>query len=475
MVNCSWTRAECLSQRAVNIKCREPGYLGCYKRLSSSQMNTLSRSFARHTVEHDLECISICREQRQFADVAVLHRGACVCVPSNSFTSIFYSETNIHEWLCPGRTELEFKSSVCYAFNVSYGFCDQLDIVQNGKWDSNMTRFGSIVTLSCEEGYVVNGSATLQCVALPGRSTYFPVWNSSVPSCNELKCTHPGNVPNGKWDSNITLLGSIIHLDCDEGYVLNGSATLLCVTSSDNDPSTHPPIWNSSTPSCLADKSKSFGHVSKCGHPGNVLHGRWDSNITRLGSLVTLDCDDGYTIIGSAALLCVTSSNDGPSTHKLVWNASTPSCRAVKSSEPTGPDKNILMIETYEIQGEGNQVTLIINCHMASAEKPQLHLHTYEITADNTTLSNSSYALSLLPNRPDRCIEIKCSFTNGLGSTSTYFTHCPTPGVKADPKASPYLGVLQQSSTTYWLLIVIFILAMATCATVLIRRRKGTP
>ncbi|XP_071486357.1 uncharacterized protein [Diadema antillarum] len=147
-------------------------------------------------------------------------------------------------------------------------------------------------------------------------------------------------------------------------------------------------------------------------------------------------------------------------------------CPPDSGSEPRAPAYNILTIETHEIRGEGNQVTLIINCHVTLADQPYPHLHTYEIVADNTTLSNSSCASGILRNRPDRCINVTCSGTNGLGPTSTHVTHCPTPTVKAGPTAGPLRGALQKSSTTYALLVVIFLLSIITCATVLMRRRK---
>ncbi|XP_072182170.1 uncharacterized protein [Diadema setosum] len=105
-------------------------------------------------------------------------------------------------------------------------------------------------------------------------------------------------------------------------------------------------------------------------------------------------------------------------------------CPPDSGSEPRPPADNILTIETHEIRGEGNQVTLIINCHVALADQPYPHLHTYEIIADNITLSNSSCASGILRNRPDRCINITCFGTNGLGPTSTHVTHCPTRRIK---------------------------------------------
>ncbi|XP_071497082.1 uncharacterized protein [Diadema antillarum] len=69
---------------------------------------------------------------------------------------------------------------------VSAAVCGPPDHASNGDWSSNITRFGSMITLTCGEGYVINGSATLQCVARPGWSTYLPVWNDSVPSCQAV-------------------------------------------------------------------------------------------------------------------------------------------------------------------------------------------------------------------------------------------------------------------------------------------------
>ncbi|XP_072163917.1 uncharacterized protein [Diadema setosum] len=205
-----------------------------------------------------------------------------------------------------------------------------------------------MVTLTCDNGHAINGNATLQCVGRPGRSTYFPVWNSSIPSCEEVEmihyslsmshstisaprmfCNHPGNVSNGDWNSTVTSLGSSVTLICDDSYVINGSATLLCVTSSDS----NIPTWNASVPTCQHVETESHGNEPKCDHPGNVSHGKWDSNITMLGYMITLTCDEGFVLTGSATLQCVASTNDGPSTHILVWNATTPSCQKIEGKE----------------------------------------------------------------------------------------------------------------------------------------------
>ncbi|XP_072180919.1 zona pellucida sperm-binding protein 3 receptor-like [Diadema setosum] len=328
MVHCSWARTECSSKSALKLKCRVPGYLGCYDGSQSTQVDSLLQGFSRHEVMNDLECATKCREQRNIADVAVIYQSACLCVPSEIFTQLSSLATHLRGGSCPRMEELNLSPGVYYAFNASYGFCDQLGVVQNGAWDSNSTWFGSLVTLTCDQGFIFDGSATLQCVGLPGRSTYFPAWNSSIPSCevintSETFCQHPGSVSYGKWNSTDTSLGSSITLTCDENYVINGSATLRCIRFPDNNSLD----WSASLPTCLNLEKMFSGNVSKCNHPGKVLHGKWNSNTMRVGSTVTLVCDEGYIVSGSATLLCVTSSDENTSTYSPGWNASIPSCQ----------------------------------------------------------------------------------------------------------------------------------------------------
>ncbi|XP_072176789.1 uncharacterized protein [Diadema setosum] len=114
-----------------------------------------------------------------------MHQEGCICFQSEVYTNVLSGGSFSHNWTCPLRTQLE--SDQFYSFNLSVGFCDHPGIVPNGLWDSNITRFGSKITLACGREFVVNGSATMQCMGLPGRSTYFPVWNTSTPSCREAR------------------------------------------------------------------------------------------------------------------------------------------------------------------------------------------------------------------------------------------------------------------------------------------------
>ncbi|XP_071501109.1 uncharacterized protein [Diadema antillarum] len=134
------------------------------------------------------------------------------------------------------------------------------------------------------------------------------------------------------------------------------------------------------------------------------------------------------------------------------------SSRSTKSRPP--PD-HILTIEVVEIKKRDDQVALVITCHVTLDNQPYPHLHTYTIGADNTNISTSSCASAILRARPQRCINVTCAATNGLGTTSVRREYCPIgDSVQAGPTAGYRQGALQRSSTTYSLLVVIFVLSM---------------
>ncbi|XP_071511190.1 uncharacterized protein [Diadema antillarum] len=188
------TVTECFSNRIVRLQCREPAFLGCYKDNQSNFQTAFNTGFG---VDSESECMSTCRRQPESNGVAVMHEGLCICFQSETYAQIISGGNFSHNWVCPLATEAD--SNRHHSFNLSVGFCDHPGVVPNGSWDSDITSFGSKITLTCDKGYNVNGSAILQCVGLPGWSTYFPVWNVSAPSCQAVE--------NAEWqDGNITTM-----------------------------------------------------------------------------------------------------------------------------------------------------------------------------------------------------------------------------------------------------------------------------
>ncbi|XP_030839278.1 uncharacterized protein LOC105443521 [Strongylocentrotus purpuratus] len=99
-------------------------------------------------------------------------------------------------------------SASCYKLPASFGFCNQTDDVMNGSWDSNITWVGSIVHLTCDDGYRLNGSGTLQCAT--GVSPNLPVWNGSTPTCEMITDTLP--VTSGPDNAGIAISSSMTAL-----------------------------------------------------------------------------------------------------------------------------------------------------------------------------------------------------------------------------------------------------------------------
>ncbi|XP_072164264.1 uncharacterized protein [Diadema setosum] len=192
----------CSSNRIVRLHCQEPGFLGCYK---DNQLNSQTAFNTGFGVDSDSECMSTCRRQPEDNGVALMRRGLCICFKSETYAQIISGGNFSHNWTCPLATHFEYNRH--RSFGLSVGFCDHPGIVPNGSWDSDITSFGSKITLICDKDYAVNGSATLQCVTQPGWSTYFPVWNASFPSCRAVE--NPESIGNN-YNIITYILGTLL-------------------------------------------------------------------------------------------------------------------------------------------------------------------------------------------------------------------------------------------------------------------------
>ncbi|XP_072166856.1 LOW QUALITY PROTEIN: uncharacterized protein [Diadema setosum] len=180
--DCLWKLAWCFWNKAVRLRCREPGFLGCYLD-NRHTFQTLYTSGS--IVNSEEECVSTCRGKIGHHDIAIVNDRNCVCYRSEEYANFISSRSFTHYWTL--QTKKETGQQAHCLFNLSVGFCEHPGPVSDGYWDSNITIFGSEITLTCGEGFVINGSATLQCAGLPGWSTFFPVWNASVPSCRAVE------------------------------------------------------------------------------------------------------------------------------------------------------------------------------------------------------------------------------------------------------------------------------------------------
>ncbi|XP_014886799.1 complement decay-accelerating factor-like isoform X2 [Poecilia latipinna] len=87
---------------------------------------------------------------------------------------------------------------------------------------SQGTLFGSVVKVTCEEGYQISGSSFKQCLTKG--------WFGKA-SCNIVTCSKPIEVENGEhsWKSdNKPEYQQTIHFTCKAGYTMLGNQTIQC-------------------------------------------------------------------------------------------------------------------------------------------------------------------------------------------------------------------------------------------------------
>eukprot|EP00057_Strongylocentrotus_purpuratus_P023814 XP_011678288.1 PREDICTED: uncharacterized protein LOC105444995 isoform X2 [Strongylocentrotus purpuratus] len=174
--DCSWPFGNFTSGDAVKVECYEPGYKGCFDPEDLPQQN-------RFIFESTSQCVSSCRAITR-KGLAIMNGKQCFCSIADDVRLPDIAPV-ADDSTCIQNTRGTRQVINSLVYDVSVGFCDELDDVIHGSWDSNVTWFGSIVHLTCDDGYRLNGGGTLLCI--PGLSPYYPVWNDSGPTCDMLE------------------------------------------------------------------------------------------------------------------------------------------------------------------------------------------------------------------------------------------------------------------------------------------------
>ena len=260
-------------------------------------------------------------------------------------------------------------------WNATIPRCDPVTCptlnVTHGHFAGGISVFGDVVTLLCDEGYAILGADTLQCNGSG-------LWNSSIPSCEQLKCPILDNVTHGHFEQNggIGAYGDVLSVVCDVGYHIEGDATTIQCNSSG--------LWNSSVPTC---------DPLECPILDNVTHGHYQRNgeIGLFGDVVTIICDNGYEIEESASLQCNSSG---------LWNSTLPSCEPLKC-----PQLDNVTNGYFEWKGARGVFGDVVSVVCEDG---------YEVEGDTSLLCNSS---GLWNSTIPSCVALECpkldNITNG--------------------------------------------------------------
>ncbi|XP_045179829.2 complement receptor type 2-like [Mercenaria mercenaria] len=143
---------------------------------------------------------------------------------------------------------------------------------------------GTKITISCREGYFVDGNDTVVCS--PNRT-----WSES-PTCEIRDCGIPSDITNGHTnDLENTTFNSTFTVECDEGYVAVGIITVLCDMNG---------TWTE-RPNC---RPVSCEIPQVLDNETKIVY-----NDTTFGATANFRCIDGYSLMGASFTTCLSNGS----------------------------------------------------------------------------------------------------------------------------------------------------------------------
>ncbi|KAI8485001.1 hypothetical protein Bbelb_372470 [Branchiostoma belcheri] len=188
--------------------------------------------------------------------------------------------------------------------------CPALTAPTNGALSTPATSYLTVVTFTCNPGYVLTGAVNAMCQANM-------TWSNTVPTCLPVECPARAAPANGAVNpTGAVSYPNSITFTCNSGYTLNGAATPTCQADG---------TWSSPVPTCQAVQCPALtapanGVVSPTGavsYPNSV----------------TFTCNSGYTLTGATSSSC---RADGS------WSNSVHTCTAVQCPARAAPANGVV-------------------------------------------------------------------------------------------------------------------------------------
>ncbi|CAH3021429.1 unnamed protein product, partial [Porites evermanni] len=173
---------------------------------------------------------------------------------------------------------------------VCTAICNHPGTPRNGAKHGRNFESGSTVNFTCNAGYTLVGSKTIECRS--GR------WSSNSPHC-KTNCKDPGIPEQGGRKGSSFAHGKTLSFSCNVGYTLVGAQTIECREG----------IWSAQLPLCK----------KSCTNPGAPQNGHRSGSDFRHGKKVTFTCQRGFILRGISSITC----------NNATWNGNVPVCRAV--------------------------------------------------------------------------------------------------------------------------------------------------
>lgn len=148
--------------------------------------------------------------------------------------------------------------------------------------DTSNRIFEETLELNCLTGYILNGPSVVECLA--NRT-----W-SQKPTCEIIDCADFTEPASGTVTGNSTTFGSVVNIQCRNGYLLEGLNSSICLDTGD---------WSESGKCVPVD----------CGNFTSPVYSSVSGNYsTTFGSTVDFTCNVGYTFVGSETSIVCTEN-----------------------------------------------------------------------------------------------------------------------------------------------------------------------
>ncbi|XP_053392183.1 uncharacterized protein LOC123551746 isoform X4 [Mercenaria mercenaria] len=114
---------------------------------------------------------------------------------------------------------------------------------ESGNVDDKNFQYGSVIEVTCIEGYKISGNSSIVCQA---NSTW-----SNIPVCDQIEC-ETMNITNGHFNTTLgTTFGKTATQYCDTGYTFAGDETATCLEAG----------WNGTITTCTIVDSEASALV----------------------------------------------------------------------------------------------------------------------------------------------------------------------------------------------------------------------
>ncbi|XP_030583129.1 E-selectin-like [Archocentrus centrarchus] len=253
-----------------------------------------------------------------------------VIIPDNGYVNCSHKHGNFsYDSLCQYSCKEGYKLSMQRPLRCTFSGkwsekpptcelvqCDRLSEPANGSLKCSdplgALSYQSTCVVTCDEGYELSGSLSLQCEA-SGH------WSASQPLCVAIQCPALYNLENGfvscGEDTDMRFsYKNTCSFSCAQGYRMVGPSRATCTSAA---------TWSQQMPHCEA---------IICQNPerGAPLITQCSESLTELrpNSTCSFSCEEGFELQGANTIQC---SEDGQ------WNKDIPTCKAKGCPAPEVP------------------------------------------------------------------------------------------------------------------------------------------